>query len=116
MSLEQKTLCTDVEHNKKRRNQNAYPSTHSVDAETSDVAVACRQLIFAREKKRDELAAQMRFLLSCEGGVCSVMSSECRRQWRVIVERLNKRLFEELPCGTLVVARFFFFGKCEQFD
>ena len=68
--------------------------------------VGGRELVFSREKKRNEDAAKMLFLLLRECRVCGRLAGERWRQRGGIVERLFERRFEEIPGVRFVLQRF----------
>ena len=68
--------------------------------------VGGRELVFSREKKREEDAAEVRFLLVRECRVCCRLTGERWRQRGGIVERLFERRFEEIPGVRFVLQRF----------
>ena len=70
---------------------------------------AGRELVFSREKKRNEDAAEIRLLLLRERRECGRSLGERWRQRSGVVKRLFKRRFEESPCVPLVFQLFRFF-------
>ena len=71
-----------------------------------EFVVGGRELVFSRQKKRNEDAAEMRFLLVRECRVCGRLAGERWRQSSGVVERLFERRFEEIPCVRFVLTRF----------
>ena len=91
--------------------ENTHPRRRTVDAEALVFAIACGQLVFALDEKRNECAGEMRLLLIIEIVVSCLMSGECRRKRRVDIERRAQYIVEGLPSFNLRCFRLFFFYK-----
>ena len=71
------------------------PGRSVVDAESADFAVDRRQLVPARDEKRNERVAQMQLLLLVERGVGGFLSDKRSRQRVCAFERRTKRLVDK---------------------